>query len=205
MSSLMSSLILSYHTIPRYNKLTLSATMLFDWSIVFSPPSLVIPPVSYSRSHAAVFSQTHILKRNISRRFEALSRCCFFGRLFFAVSRPCVVVEITPATVSPYSSFSNSFFRKFDNSFPLLFFLSSFLRCVVVEFTPATVLSLYSSFSKFFFENSTGCGVISFVVRFALQCCVVVEFHSSHSYSSSSWSLLPPPSPTPGHTFFRFF
>jgi hypothetical protein len=57
----------------------------------------------------------------------------------------------------------------------------------------------------FFFENSTGCGVISFVVRFVLQCCVVVEFHSSHSYSSSSFSLLPPPSPTPGHTFFRFF
>ena len=140
MSSLMSSLILSYHTIPRYNKLTLSATMLFDWSIVFSPPSLVIPPVSYNRSHAAVFSQTHILKRNISRRFEALSRCCFFGRLFFAVSRPCVVVEITPATVSPYSSFSNSFF--FENStiisrccfFCRLFFAVLLLRSLQPQF-----------------------------------------------------------------------
>ena len=159
----MSSLILSYHTIPRYNKLTLSATMLFDWSIVFSPPSLVIPPVSYSRSHAAVFSQTHILKRNISRRFEALSRCCFFGRLFFAVSRPCVVVEITPATVSPYSSFSNSFFSKIRQLFP----------------------------------------VVVFSVVFSSLCCCWV--HSSHSCSSSSWSLLPPPAPTPGHTFFRFF
>ncbi len=140
MSSLMSSLILSYHTIPRYNKLTLSATMLFDWSIVFSPPSLVTPPVSYSRSHAAIFSQTHILMRNISRRF--------FCRRFFAV---CVA-----------------------------------LLCCWVPLQP---------------QSSTGFDVISFIVRFVLQFCVVVEFHSSHSLSSSSFSQPPPPTPTPGHTF----
>ena len=63
----------------------------------------------------------------------------FFGRLFFAVSRPCVVVEITPATVSPYSSFSNNFF---ENStifsrccfFCRLFFAVLLLRSLQPQF-----------------------------------------------------------------------
>ncbi len=48
--------------------------------------------------------------------------------------------------------------------------------------------AIYSSFSNsffFFFEYSTGFDVISFIIHFVLHCCVVVEFHSSHSFRST--------------------
>ncbi len=41
-----------------------------------------------------------------------------------------------------------------------------------------------------FYENSTGFGVIQIIVRFVLCCCVVVEFHSSHSRDFNSSSRL---------------
>ncbi len=61
----------------------------------------MIPPISYSRSHAAVFSQTHILLRNISNG-SRLSPFVVFSVVFSSqfVSRRCVVVEVTPATVA---------------------------------------------------------------------------------------------------------
>ena len=167
----------------------------------------MIPPVSYNRSHAAVFSQTHILTRNISRRFEALSRCCFFGRLFFAVR----VTSLCCCRGHSSHSFAvllifEQFFRKFDRLLTSL--ISSFALCcspvLLLRSLQPQFFRHTSRFRTVFFENSTGCDVISFVVRFVLQCCVVVEFHSSHSYSSSSFSLLPPPTPTPGHTFVFF-
>ena len=168
-------IVLPYHTweASRWKYITLSATMLFDWSIVFSPPSLVIPPVSYNRLHAAVFSQTHILKRNISRRFEALSRCCFFRSSFLRrFASLCCCWDHSSHSFSVLLIFEQFFFRKFDNYFLLLFFLSSFLRCVVVEFTPATVLSLYSSFSNSFSKIRQV--VASSVWSFALRCSAVL-------------------------------
>ncbi len=173
--------------------------MLFDWSIVFSPPSLVIPPVSYSRSHAAVFSQTLILMRNISRRFEALSRCCFFGRRFFAVCVAllcCCRVPLQPQ-FSPSSSFSNIFskirqVRWFD--------YSSFasLQCCVVDeshsshsFSPHILLIF-----KYFFENSTGSLVRLFFVRFVPPPALYFSAVDGQSCLLSSIQ----PAPAPGHT-----
>ena len=46
--------IVPYHTLDasRWKYITLSATMLFDWSIVFSPPSLVTP--TWCNSHTVL-------------------------------------------------------------------------------------------------------------------------------------------------------
>ena len=155
MSSLMSSLILSYHTIPRYNKLTLSATMLFDWSIVF----LLLHWWS-RRFHTAAHTQPYSVKRiYLWETFQdgsRLSPVVVFSVVFSSpfVSRRCVVVEITPATVSPYSSFSTDF-SKIRQVVDVISFVVRFVlqSCVVVEITPATVLSPYSSFWTVFFSK----------------------------------------------------
>ncbi len=171
---------------------------------IFIHPTTGDPDVEKSRSHAPRYD-TYV--PIVNKHFKTVLN---FSALFFVFRfRAFCVVVVVPLQpqfrqfAANHSSFSYYFSENstgFDADCITLRFVSRFLCCCWVPLQPQFRHSSVSSFfppfrnSKFFVVSAvlllsctpaTVTFVFSNLSSFALccQCCVVVEFHSSHSYA----------------------
>ena len=177
----------------------------FYWRIQFlSTPTTGNPDVwSYTRSPAPHLRQYVIVvlfRTDISRRSAVFRPCCFDS----GFSCCCVVVEASlhPQFRREFSSFSY-YFCENSTGFDVF--------CNIVRFVLCLLCCCRVSLQPQFHHFATNCRLC---FLFCFACCVVVEFHSSHSVSIFAgrldsplvlrFQLSQPPSPTPGHSFCFF-
>ena len=133
--------------------------MLFDWSIVFSPPSLVIPPVSYNRLRAAVFSQTHILKEHFKTVRGSLP-LLFFSVVFSSPFRvPVLLLRSLQPQFRRTPHFRTVFFSKIRQFSPVVVFsvvFSSLCCCWGHSSHSFAVLLIFEQIVRKF-DNSLCC------------------------------------------------
>ncbi len=157
------------------------------------PPTTGNPDVEKSRSHAPRYD-TYVVRAIVNKHFKTVLVFSSLLLIAFRFRAICVVVEFHSSHsfchfAANSSSFSY-FFRENSTGFDVfnitVRFVSSLLCCCRVPLQP----QFRQFFSEFFLIFVVFCGnSTTFVSRnlssFALccQCCVVVDFHSSHSYA----------------------